>query len=450
MNAPRLLLAILFSLPLAAAPGLTHRPVPRTTPASSQASDSEKILIAIDVKGVKRFSPEAVIAASGLRIGATVSDDDFKKAARRLGDTGAFSDIVYSYSYSSAGTKLDLQLTEAEKFFPALFEDFVWFTDSELQAGIKERVPLFNGELPLSGRLPDEVSDALQGMLVQKGASGHVNYVRATAPDGEINSYHYSIENALILIRDIHFSGAPAGELPALEAAVRKLPERSYARTRFTAFIARDLLPVFHAHGYLKASFAPPQPTVVPPSADSTENRQVTLVDVTVSVTPGPQYKVSLLEWSGNHEFSTETLMKMVRCRPGDPANTVQLGDNLSDVRTLYGSRGYIRASIKVDADFDDAANTVALRLLVNEDAVYHMGELEFRGLDNSLTARLRAAWKLRPGDVYDATYLKPYLAQADKLLPANFDWGVEPHVTANVRDKIVDVDLQYTMKAPR
>ena len=78
------------------------------------------------------------------------------------------------------------------------------------------------------------------------------------------------------------------------------------------------------------------------------------------------------------------------------------------------------------------------------------MGELEFRGLDNSLMAKLRAAWKLRAGEVYDATYLNEYLPAAQKLLPANLDWEVSPHVTANIRDKTVDVDLIYAVKAPK
>jgi hypothetical protein len=66
------------------------------------------------------------------------------------------------------------------------------------------------------------------------------------------------------------------------------------------------------------------------------------------------------------------------------------------------------------------------------------------------LTDRLRAAWKIRPGEVYDATYLKQFLPQARKLLPANLDWEVDPHVTAITRDKTVDVDLQYSAKAPQ
>ena len=156
------------------------------------------------------------------------------------------------------------------------------------------------------------------------------------------------------------------------------------------------------------------------------------------------------LKWTGNHEFTTEQLEKMVRAEPGRPANTVKLADNLKDIQKLYGSRGYVGAAITPEAEFDDAAATVAIRLEVKEGAVYHMGDLEFRGLDNSLTAKLRNAWKIRPGEVYDATYLTEYLPAAHKLLPASLDWEVEPHVTANVRDKTVDVDLIYSVKAPK
>jgi len=78
------------------------------------------------------------------------------------------------------------------------------------------------------------------------------------------------------------------------------------------------------------------------------------------------------------------------------------------------------------------------------------MGDLQYRGLDNSLTAKLREAWKLRSGDVYNASYLAEYLPIAHKLLPSNFDWDVASHVTPNLRDKTVDVDLIYTVKAPQ
>src|SRR5215469_11568030 len=97
-----------------------------------QLPASNRQLIAVTVSGSKRYPESDALAASGLQIGTTVTEDDFKKAARRLGDLGVFSNIAYNYSYSSAGTKLILQVTDVDKFVPVRFEDFVWFSDEEL------------------------------------------------------------------------------------------------------------------------------------------------------------------------------------------------------------------------------------------------------------------------------------------------------------------------------
>jgi outer membrane protein assembly factor BamA len=140
----------------------------------------------------------------------------------------------------------------------------------------------------------------------------------------------------------------------------------------------------------------------------------------------------------------------MIHLQIGQPANTVRLGDELKDIQKLYGSRGFIAASLKANAEFDDTASTAAMTIEVKEGPVYRMGDLEFRGLDNSLTAKLRDAWKIRQGDVYNADYIDEYLPLAYKLLPPNFDWEVSPHVTANAHDKTVDVDLVYSVKASK
>lgn len=445
--ASSLALAFLLSGPVCAAPA---RQAPSGKP-FGQVSASARQLVAIKVTGTKRYTESQVAAATGLQMGAPVTDDDFKKAARNLGDTGAFSNIEYTYSYSSAGTKLEFHVTDADKFVPARFEDFVWFSDLDLRQRIKEHVPMFDGELPLAGRMADEVSDVLQAMLVENAIPGHVDYLRVAKNDGPVEALEYHVTNVLIRIRRIEFTGA-GEELPALEAAARRLPDLEYSRTRLNALVQRQLLPVYFARGYLKAAFGEPQPKMVKePGAESDEGpRNQSVVDVVFPVTPGAQYKLKSLDWSGNREFPTETLHKLIHAQPGQPANTIRLADDLKVVQTLYGSRGFLKASVKPDVEFDEAAHTVAIHLEVKEDSVYHMGELEFRGLDNSLTAKLRNIWKLRPGDVYDASYLADYLPAAQKLLPPNLDWEVSPHVTANVREKTVDVDLIYSVKAPK
>ena len=414
------------------------------------AADSK--LIEIKVTGSKRFTPDEVGAATGLPLGATVDDEAFRKAARQLGETGAFDSIEYSFTYSSAGTRLTFQVTDADKFVPAHFADFVWFSDQELLQRVHARVPLFGGELPTTGRLTDQVSDILQAMLVENRIPGHVEYLRTSGPKGQLAAIEYSVSNVTIRIRRIDFPGAGAPELPLLEAAADKFFGRDYSRTLLTSLIERAVLPIYHDRGYLKVACAAPQPKVVQAVATdaSDDKREVTQVDVTLAITPGLQYKLTGWHWSGNKNIDTKDLQGLLHAQTGEPANTVQLENDLRTAQQLYGSRGYVTAGIKADAHYDDDAGTVAYQLVVTEGPVYRMGELEFRGIDNNLTARLRAAWKIRPGDVYDVTYLKEFLPQARKLLPTTIDWEVSPHVTAIAKDRTVDVDLQYTAKAPQ
>src|SRR5271156_2273883 len=166
----------------------------------AQPPESYKLIV-VKVSGSKRFTQEEIAAASGLPIGTIAHEEDFKKAARQLGETGAFGDITYTYSYSAAGTKLEFHVSDADKFVPARFADFVWFTDEELLHKLHERIPLFNGELPANGRLPDQVSDVLQAMLVENGIPGHVEYVRNNGKDERLESIAYNVTGVSIRIR---------------------------------------------------------------------------------------------------------------------------------------------------------------------------------------------------------------------------------------------------------
>ncbi|MGB8581087.1 MAG: POTRA domain-containing protein [Candidatus Sulfotelmatobacter sp.] len=430
------------------------------TPASTQVQTSvgaqpvpaaDAKLIEVKATGSQRFTQEEVAAATGLMVGTIVDDETFRKAARQLGETGAFDAISYTFSYSAAGTKLVFKVTDAEKFVPVHFADFVWFSDKELLQKVHERAPLFDGELPATGRLPDQVSDILQAMLVENGIPGHVDYLRTPGREGQLAAIDYSVSNVTIRIRNIEFTGAGKDELELLKDAGKKLSGRDYSRALIASFTQHSVMPIYHDRGYLKAECSSPQPkvikAVVPEEGDQ---ETITTVDVALAITPGIQYKLKGWSWSGNKNIPRSELQPLLHAKTGKPASTVQLEDDLRGVQELYGSRGYVTATIKADAQYDDGAATVDYLLLVTEGSVFHMGELEFRGIDNALTARLREAWKIRPGDVYDATYLKEFLTKARRLLPASIDWEVTPHVTAMARDKTVDVDLQYTAKAPQ
>lgn len=401
-------------------------------------------LISINLKGSKRYTPDEIIAATGLQLGQTVSEDDFKRVTERLGETGAFSDVAYSFQYASAGTKLDLQVTDSGQFVPVRFDNFVWFSDQELLEKLHERVPLFRGQLPVAGNLADQVSDALQALLMERNLQGRADYLRAARGEGPIEAFAFSVTGHTIHIRSLAFTGAGPAELPLLETAASKLPGQDYLRSTLRVQADKDFLPVYLARGYLKAAFADAQPKIVQDSP------QETVVDVTFSVAPGLQYKATEIQFSGYKAFSVEKLRELIHQQLAQPANAVQLASDLEAMKKLYGTRGYMAASIQATPEIDDAQSTVKYLLQLREGDVYRMGELEIRGLDSRATARLVERWKLRGGDPYDSSYPKRFLDESANELPRHEEWNIAIHESLNEKDKTVDLTLRIDPKASR
>ena len=78
-------------------------------------------LLSIHVKGLQRFAERDVISASGLRLGQFAGEEEFKQAAQKLGETGLFSQLNYSYKYSTDGCDLELQVAENDHLVPDSF-----------------------------------------------------------------------------------------------------------------------------------------------------------------------------------------------------------------------------------------------------------------------------------------------------------------------------------------
>ena len=398
-------------------------------------------LISVKTTGTKRYKSEEIIAASGLQIGQTVSEDDFKKAARLLGETGAFGDVLYSFQYSDDGTKLELQVQDAERFVPVRFDNVVWFPDQELLDQLHAQVPLFQGELPVAGDLADQVSNALQGLLIAHNLHGQADYIRAAHEDGPIEAFVFTVTGPQIHIRKITFAGAGASELPVLEDAAKKLQDADFSRSRLRTQEDKNFLPLYRQRGYLKATFGDAQAKVIQDSP------QETIVDVTFPVDPGRQYKLTAVDLTGNKVVPSDALRTLIHTPLNQPANAVQLDSDIEAMKKLYGTRSYMAARIQPDPEIDDANSTVKYVLKIEEGDVYSMGDLEIRGLDSRATARLQDDWKLRGGDPYDSSYPKKFLEQADKELSLLEDWKASVRESLNPDDKTVDVTLRFDPK---
>ena len=410
---------------------------------SGQSTGKAKLsfkLASIHVKGLNRLKEDQVVLASGLQLGRIVGEPDFVQAVQKLGDTGLFTNVGYSYHYTPAGGDLELHVTEDTKLIPIQFDNFVWFSDDELLSLLRSRVPLFDGQLPLRGTLPEQVANALDAILVERKIPGRVEYTQSPALNGSVDAYICKVNFHPVVVGNIEFPGADPAEIPALQAAAKALSGHEYLRSTIRQHEGADFLPLYLARGYLKAVFSDPQAKIV-------EDGPRTIVDVTFPVAAGIQYRVAQVQWAGVSALSPKQLGSVIHLKTGAPANVVQLRNDLEVVRKFYGTKGYLMAEISTNPVLDDAAATVAYTITVAEGDVFHMGDLQIDGIDAATANKVSEQWQLKRGDVYDNTYLKRFFGVTYHDVGLSQSYSVVPKQAVNRQDKTVSVALHFVPK---
>ena len=398
-------------------------------------------LLSVRVKGATHLKDEQVIAASGLKLGQLAAESDFQRAMQALGDSGLFTNLTYSYHYSSAGCEVEFQIAENPKLVPILFDNLVWFSDDELISEIHAHVPLFTGQLPLAGNLADQVAGSLNAILSERKIAGKADYIRAGKLNGPVDSYLFKITLHPVLIRNVGFPGAQPSEDVALQTAAKPLSGQDFLRSKMRPQEKSTFLPVYLARGYLKASFADAQAKIV-------EDGPRTLVDVSIPTTPGQQYKLSGFQWQGNTIVPAEKLQELIHLKTGEPANAVQLNDDIDAVTKLYGTKGYLLAHVDPTPAMDEAQPTVVYQMKVSEGELYRMGDLELDGLDPDVSKKMAAQWQMKKGDPYDSSYLHKFFSIMYRDVGLRHPYHVVPKESVNQQDKTVTVALHFMPKS--
>jgi outer membrane protein assembly factor BamA len=460
---PIIFVCCLLMPSFAAAAGATPDAAPQSRTASGKAAaPGAHRLLAVKVSGTSRYSEKEILAASGLELGQNAAEGDFQEAAKHLANSGLFTNVEYSFSYSDRGATLDFTLADIDKskLVGVHFENFVWFKESELRARLAERVPLFKDVVPSGGSVVDHITEALQTLLDEKGLPGRVVSMPESAPGGGLTAVVFRVEDIAIHIQSVTFPGASPEQAAFLAKASQKLIGADYSGAKFTYAAKFDLLPLFLERGFLKAAFGVPEAHVAPRSKETAdqvasqpeaekESHNEVAVDVSLPVEPGQQYAVSQVAWKmqGNSAVTPEEASSLLHLNVGQPADAVRLERDLETLIRLYHSRGYMTVAIKPKPELNDQSSTVRYDINVTEGALYRMGELEILGVDSASKERLRNAWKLREGDTYNADYTKKFVEEAPRFLPSGADYSMSVREELDAKGKNVDVTLHFKMR---
>lgn len=414
-------------------------PVRAQTPAIPSGSGK---LAAIEVSGSKRFPAEQIAAATGLRVGVTVQRDDFQTAANRLAELGLFSNVRFRFSQQGDSVKAEFQVEDAPAL-PVEFDNFPWFTDEELTQAIRLAVPLFDGTAPANGTVLDAMAAALTKILGTRNVKGSVEHALVTSPGSDSQFQRFTLAGATLKVSAVDFTDALARTVPSLQDRLSDLVGKPYSRYAVEVFEIEQVRPVYFEHAHLGVRFDHPRARFAGdpnrPLPDS--------VVVIVPIEPGPAYTWGGVTWTGNAALSPAGLDKLVPLHAGDPADGMKILGAWERVRAAYGQQGYIEAKVQPAAQLDDASQRASYHVAIAEGPQYHMGDLVLTGLSLEGERRIRAAWKISKGQVFDQTYFDAFIERGAKEafgdLPFHYD-QIGRFLRTDPRTTTVDVLLDF------
>ncbi|MFZ0818747.1 MAG: POTRA domain-containing protein [Candidatus Acidiferrales bacterium] len=372
--------------------------------AQNSSPDKVYTLSKVVFRGSKRFSSAQLISTSGLQIGQKLTLKEVDDASGRLFATGIFSKIGYDFQFSGGSIEVTYDVSDASKFLPCHYDNFVWFTDADLTATVKKEVPLFDGFLPESGTMGEKVSAALDHFLAAHKISGST----VITPEGGIGmplgAFRAAIGGILIPVVSVNVTGGPLG--PDVLAITEKLLlSGNYSAASAHAAAIVGFAESYRDEGYLDVHFAEPVMTMRDPQ--HTDASQGVSLDYTV--TPGALYTWSGADWSGNQILKDLDLTNLMGMKSGEPARRKKITDGWSAVNDAYGHIGYILAKITPVQQLDRAQHQVHYRVTVSEGEQYTMGHFLVRGAPDELVTMIQQAWELHTGDPYDKLYEKTF-----------------------------------------
>lgn len=401
-------------------------------------------IASIKVTGAQKFPADQIIAASGLKAGDVVTADQIQEATNRLAALGIFSAVNFRFVSRGEAINLEFQVQEAPTY-PVLFDNFPWFTDAEIGSAIRNQVGLFTGEAPDGGTIVDQMTAAIENLLASRNIKGTVTHqlLAAAADDGMV--LQFKLEDPGLRIQAVLFQDSLASSSEHLKDRLSDIKGQPYSRFAIEMFENEQVRPLYISKGFLRAQIGPPEPKLVPDMYDPKQSA----VEMSIPSRPGAVYTWKGVAWDGNQAMPTSNLDKAVELKPGDVADGTKIESSWQKIEVAYGEHGFLDMKLNAEPQFNDAAHEVSYRVRISEGAQYRMGEMVITGLSVDAEKRLRQAWQIAPGQIFDKDYYDSHLKMLAKPsrdifgeLPVHYNefghW-LRPDTTRHTVDVLLD-----------
>ena len=359
----------------------------------AQSPSSSLPLGALSVAGARRYSEADVTKLSALKPGQPVTPADLDAVVKQMAATGLFASL--GYKYATSGNRLDVtfEIQEPAWEMPVVLDNFVWMSDADLTAAVRQQVPTFDRTLPTNAEVTTFMTGVLQRILTERQITGRVEFALHNNMATGKSQYLFSVKDTGVNVCALRVTGASAIPEAQLVEAAAELMRREYSRLYLTELANGTLRTLYRQKGFWGAEFREPVATLgAPPAACAG-------VTATLQVTEGVPYTWERADWAGASVLTAKELDALLAMKPGELPDVTKIETGLLQVRRAYRQRGYMQQRSTMTPKPDEKTRRLTLGVLVDEGLQFRMGDLTITGTTDEDAAALRKKWRLKPGD---------------------------------------------------
>jgi outer membrane protein assembly factor BamA len=378
----------------------------------------------VHAEGMKILNEAQVVELTGLVNGSQVGKQDLQDAADILVRSGLFAKVNYNFTTKNDAVIVTYHVEENPRL-PVTYDDFPWFSDSELTEAIKKDLPFYNGTLPEGGTVVDKATNSVSAFLAEHGTTASVEHSVVANPLGEGSIQQFAIAADPPRIASIEFGDANLTNNRAVQQHLPEIVGKPYSRVAIDIFLAEAIRPVYLQQGNLRPKIGPAEVRL----SGNPNQKLPDKIPVFIPCAPGPVYQWKSVEWKGNSVLSTMTLTNALGMKAGDVADGMKIEGGLDLAKEEYGHLGYLDVKLDAEAKFDDTPHTVAYFVTVTEGQQYRFNAMTITGTSLAAERIIRDAWPQKTGDVFDKAIFEQLLTRLQvhretvfKDLPIHYD----------------------------
>jgi outer membrane protein assembly factor BamA len=177
---------------------------------------------------------------------------------------------------------------------------------------------------------------------------------------------------------------------------------------------------------------------------ETSPSSQVKGIDVTVTLTEGPQFKLGDVFVRGPMADQSKHILRVAKTPKMTIVDFDQIRDGAARVRESLKHEGYLDVEVSTDRVIHDDTKTVDAFYIPNPGPQYMFGDLEIKGLGLDGLEAVKKMWGLKKGEPFPAEYPDYFVKKVKEegLFDNLGDIRAEPKI--DPERHVVDVSLDF------